>query len=1202
MNKKFFTLIASAFMLVASLGTANALGTGTPATPATKMDADAQKGVYHLRAYRQQDPTTLYVVYVNQQGILKIENYGNYLDDDIANALWCVSVKSEEEGANPRFDFVNRAGGGELAVDFADFAANSRIDIAQGDNKGWKFSATYAKTLQANRPLTTYYKPDSVLVLTYDNSGSGDVGVVRRLATANGNYPGAANNDVLIFTIVKPEIQSVSAYNYNTRFGTEPNNDSIKLVFDKDRNNTKIVNPWTDYALRAEVYQSTGAPGSITTPNTHLNFKRADGKYLRVDTAWTNASGVKFLAFGWGDIASTGIGTPVTGFTNIREQYNFTVDYDFTTDELDIRVQSAYLKHADAAANARWFVATGATPTTQEVIADNLRVKLQDLSVIDEIRIVTIGAAPVNTKILFKFGSCAASSPNFTSLDNDLYVISRTVAAGLQYLAVPVYTFQNDRDTVPQWISLQDNVDPKRMPAYQWVVEKTRTNNTSTSPIKITNREFPSVKGSTSTQLYTDKATRVRILGTGNGTPISNSALDFELVAANFSKLDKSIKSDSTLGYFFIDSLTAKTYTYEFNYLHKYKGDEYLSVKSTNDSSLVVSENKSMFKLDLLNSVGTINELANVNAPVSIEEYGYTTDNVDDLVQLKRVRYGVRVPSGSGLIGTAGGNRYIVVDKEDRYAVSAYNQRLYYDPIGLTWGLDWVYGVFYLKTNNTVAVNSTDYYAMIDMRNGWKLHTDIKTKEANFVKVGIDDNSLWAYKQSPDETRTSAFAIAKYTEPLYRRFDHGSYGKKPVIEPYGDETNAPVWLKFTKYNNLGNEFLFENSPKGKGNGSPTATENDYRQGINDKSISFLGLYNINQFNERGKDFSYSFYVDTAYVRAETPMPQYMLAINPEFVKGDTIWFISKDSVWNSNNESWFEYKDTSMLVRPSFTRGSYVFNAQDSIGFDWTSYQNNFIPQNGDYQGKFVYGAEKTTRLAFVDGIHYGDTFYVVRQEIATSKIDTTFFWNIPAADKHYLGENTHYDPRWYQDWWNYTTVSGQLVRNTNAPAYNLDNNGKSMVFQFRLVDPANDRRFLIESQRRLIYNSDGTINTEATEIAPMAGRWLKIQNGVPVMSDDIDIIIARQNGAEIFDVTGADAESAVGNELAPATSAVKVIGETGAVTILNAGGKKVAISNILGQTVAAQVVSSDNATIALPKGIVVVAVEGEAAVKAIVK
>ena len=68
------------------------------------------------------------------------------------------------------------------------------------------------------------------------------------------------------------------------------------------------------------------------------------------------------------------------------------------------------------------------------------------------------------------------------------------------------------------------------------------------------------------------------------------------------------------------------------------------------------------------------------------------------------------------------------------------------------------------------------------------------------------------------------------------------------------------------------------------------------------------------------------------------------------------------------------------------------------------------------------------------------------------------------------------------------------------------------------------------------------------------------------------------------------------------ATSEVTVIAGEGNVTIANAAGKKVVVSNILGQVVVNTVLSSDNATIAAPQGVVVVAVEGEAAVKAIVK
>lgn len=57
-----------------------------------------------------------------------------------------------------------------------------------------------------------------------------------------------------------------------------------------------------------------------------------------------------------------------------------------------------------------------------------------------------------------------------------------------------------------------------------------------------------------------------------------------------------------------------------------------------------------------------------------------------------------------------------------------------------------------------------------------------------------------------------------------------------------------------------------------------------------------------------------------------------------------------------------------------------------------------------------------------------------------------------------------------------------------------------------------------------------------------------------------------------------------------------------GTVTIQGAAGKSVVISNILGKVVAETVLTSDNATITVPAGIVAVAVDGEEAVKVVVK
>ena len=64
----------------------------------------------------------------------------------------------------------------------------------------------------------------------------------------------------------------------------------------------------------------------------------------------------------------------------------------------------------------------------------------------------------------------------------------------------------------------------------------------------------------------------------------------------------------------------------------------------------------------------------------------------------------------------------------------------------------------------------------------------------------------------------------------------------------------------------------------------------------------------------------------------------------------------------------------------------------------------------------------------------------------------------------------------------------------------------------------------------------------------------------------------------------------------------VSVVAGNGTVTVQGAAGKSVVITNILGKVVAETVLTSDNATIAVPAGIVAVAVEGEEAVKTIVK
>ena len=84
------------------------------------------------------------------------------------------------------------------------------------------------------------------------------------------------------------------------------------------------------------------------------------------------------------------------------------------------------------------------------------------------------------------------------------------------------------------------------------------------------------------------------------------------------------------------------------------------------------------------------------------------------------------------------------------------------------------------------------------------------------------------------------------------------------------------------------------------------------------------------------------------------------------------------------------------------------------------------------------------------------------------------------------------------------------------------------------------------------------------------------------------------------FTITAGDPTS--NESVADVVEGIKVITGNGMIEIQGAAGKKVSVKNVLGKSIAETVLTSDNATIAAPAGIVVVAVEGETAVKAVVK
>ena len=107
------------------------------------------------------------------------------------------------------------------------------------------------------------------------------------------------------------------------------------------------------------------------------------------------------------------------------------------------------------------------------------------------------------------------------------------------------------------------------------------------------------------------------------------------------------------------------------------------------------------------------------------------------------------------------------------------------------------------------------------------------------------------------------------------------------------------------------------------------------------------------------------------------------------------------------------------------------------------------------------------------------------------------------------------------------------------------------------------------------------------------------VANGQYLYNWNDQLAWGSKEDAMKFTITEGDptANEAIANEV----EGVKVIAGNGTVEIQGAAGKNVVIANILGKVVASTTLTSDNQTINVPAGIVVVTVDGEA-VKAVVR
>ena len=148
------------------------------------------------------------------------------------------------------------------------------------------------------------------------------------------------------------------------------------------------------------------------------------------------------------------------------------------------------------------------------------------------------------------------------------------------------------------------------------------------------------------------------------------------------------------------------------------------------------------------------------------------------------------------------------------------------------------------------------------------------------------------------------------------------------------------------------------------------------------------------------------------------------------------------------------------------------------------------------------------------------------------------------------------------------------IVESSNDTLSLANNKGAQLenaaTFSFRLVDPA---------------SKEGDFYIETAPNAEGKAQYVRIHNSVPVL-------VSELSEAATFNVSATE-DQATANETIAAGNVV-VAGANGAVVVKGAEGKSVIVSTILGKVVANEVLTSDNAQITAPQGVVVVSVDGE--------
>ena len=305
------------------------------------------------------------------------------------------------------------------------------------------------------------------------------------------------------------------------------------------------------------------------------------------------------------------------------------------------------------------------------------------------------------------------------------------------------------------------------------------------------------------------------------------------------------------------------------------------------------------------------------------------------------------------------------------------------------------------------------------------------------------------------------------------------------------------------------------------------------------------------------------------------------------------------SIFNVEKQQAFNYKD----LRGEFSRDTLEFFKADDTAADY------LLSENTGVKGSNVGLLESLDKRLNKNNALFVDTANVSRPEcvrflLGLRNVDTYERNSSIEAHNRHLYTDADY----------LVNMIDSVSANSTYLYKNIDQNS-TKYYRLGFVGARHEGSKLTFDKSGAVYDlSDAALGANKLNYATFAFRfcdadrenfyietmydkntrgWLKTINHVLVVTPEIQ-------EAEVFQAKKSESTPTANDEIT--ASNVTVEGGNGIVIIKGASAKQVTVCNVLGQTLVSTVLSSDEATIAVPAGIVVVAVEGEAAVKAVVK